>query len=128
MSTVTESSPETQPASAKPVENYFRMTCSLPEYDVKCTLKVFEELGKVIVSWDLPQPYVLSACPDDKPQGVAINLFGNGNFVKGHRTLERTGKWETGQSWGTGWSAELYGWDWATKSFLTQVATPKTAP
>jgi hypothetical protein len=128
MSTSTENQMTADSQSHTPVGASFRLTSSTsqPPYDVECRVDVFEALGRVSISWNLPAPYILSGRAEDNNPGVLINLLANGTGVAQTRFVTRQGTWATNEIWGSGWAAELMGWDWSSNSWLVQLATPAT--
>jgi hypothetical protein len=115
-----------------PQSNVIHMSCTLPDYKIKCAIEIYESQGSVHIKWNLPKPYVFSVQPKhlidqgEKP-GVAITLFGADNQpAKTMRTLQREGVWNTEKSWGTGWSAHIAAWDYDINHWMEQCRTPKT--
>ncbi len=117
--------PDVDIASVPPVEAEFTWKCGSPAYEIKGRLSVSEQLGEVVIKWELPLPYAFSKMPTED-EGVAVTLFGNDTVTETLRTVQRNGEWKTGKPWGSGWSANLANWDYAKKTWQAHLVTPKT--
>jgi len=105
----------------------FQMKCNSPQYDITCKIKAYKENKTVNVDWSLPLPFTFSKHPNEDA-GVAITLFNkDGKVIKSIRTTLRKGTWDTKESWGVGFSAQLANWDCQSNSWVVLLRTPPTS-